>query len=173
MKTFFKLILLMLGFPPAATEEQKVEKLITMREARDCHNAMVATLLEITYKAAAWALFHWNLPWFFESPLISNPMNVKRAIGSLGWTVRELEDFRELQEGKMVPGKVGILVHCPDSEIKGTLMQHWVVWMGKDSKGNHLLHWGQKQELEVKTEEEMFALYRTGTPNCAFEVSKK
>lgn len=172
MKTFFKLIKLLLGFPPAPTEEQKTERLITMREKRDCHCAMVATLLGVTYKIAAWALWHWNLPWFFESPLISNPENVKRAIRSLGWKVRELKDFRELHEGLMVPGKVGILVHFPDSEIKGTLMQHWVVWMGRDENGQHLLHWGQKQKLEVKTQEEMYQLYRTGWPNCAFEVSK-
>lgn len=172
MKSLWKLIKRLLGFPPDPRPEQVGEHLITMREARDCHCAMVGTLLKISYEQASRALKHWNLPFFFESPVISNPLNVKRAIMSLGWAVREI-DWTELNTSDdLVPGKVAVLVHCPDSEIAGTLKQHWVVWFGRDSDGAHLLHWGIDQWFVTKPEGEMWALFRTSWPNCAFTVRK-
>lgn len=171
IKNIFKLIKRFLGFPPGPAEHQIGEKLITMREERDCHNAAVATACGVTYEHASKALWHWNLPGLLESPIISNPLNVVRAIKSLGFSADDKITWAQLSSGELPPGKVIVLVHEPDSEIKGLLNQHWVVWFGLDKDGNHLLHWGKSQEFVKKTHGEMFALFRTGWPNCAILVS--
>jgi hypothetical protein len=168
MKTLWRMFLELIGFPTPPRPEQIGEKLITMRQERDCHNPMAATLCGVTYEEAHKALWHFNLPFFLESPLLSNPLNVKRGIRKLGFEPVEI-GLTPLLTGKAVPGKVGVLVHDPANPI---FAQHWVVWMGKDSNDTHYLHWGQTQDLERKTKQELIDLVTLGTPNCVFEVRK-
>jgi hypothetical protein len=168
MKTLWRMFLELIGCPTPPRTEQIGEKLITMRQLRDCHNPMVATLCGVTYEQAHKALWHFNLPFFLESPLLSNPLNVKRGIRKLGFEPVEI-GLSPLLDGKATPGKVGVLVHDPDNPV---FAQHWVVWMGKDSNDTHYLHWGQTQDLERKTKQELIDLVTLGTPNCVFEVRK-
>lgn len=172
MKTLWRLIKRLLGFPMPPNDEQKTEKLITMREKRDCAVAAVATVCGVSYEAAHRALNHWDLPFFLESPLLSNPLNILRAVRSLGFEPDDKARISELLRNELIPGKVICLVHNPDGAVKGTLQQHWVVWMGKDSNDTHYLHWGQTQDLIAKTKKELIDLVTLGTPNCVFEVRK-
>ncbi len=169
MKTLWRLIKRLLGFPMPPNDEQKTEKLITMREKRDCAVAAVATACGVSYEAAHRALNHWDLPFFLESPLLSNPLNVKRGIKALGFNPVEI-GLSPLLNGTAMPGKVGVLVHDPKNPI---FAQHWAVWMGKDSNDTHYLHWGLTQDLERKTKQELIDLVTLGTPNCVFEVRKE
>lgn len=171
MKNLWALIKRFFGFPPGPSEEQKTEELITMREDRDCHVAAIATACGVSYEKASNALWHWNLPGLLESPILSNPMNVVRAIRALDFQADDRITWQQIADGGLPVGKVIILVHEPSSEIKGTLNQHWVVWLGKDYAGNHLLHWGQSQTLRKYAVGEVFSLFRTGWPNCAILVS--
>lgn len=166
MKTIWRWLLELLGYPTPPRSEQIGEKYVTMRQLRDCHNAMVATLCGVTYEQAHKALWHFNLPFFLESPILSNPENVKRGIRKLGFEPVEI-GLTPLLTGQATPGKVGVLVHDPDNPL---FAQHWVVWFGRDANGNHRLHWGQNQEFVVKTSSELIALVTAGWPNCVFEV---
>ncbi len=168
MKTLWRMLLELLGFPTPPRPEQIGEKLVTMRQLRDCHNPMVATLCGVTYEQAHKALWHFNLPLFFESPLISNPLNVKRGIKALGFEPVEI-GLSPLLNGTATPGKVGVLVHDPKNPI---FAQHWVCWFGRNLDGNHRLHWGQNQEFVIKTDAELIDLVISGWPNCVFEVKK-
>ena len=168
MKTLWRMFLELIGYPTPPRPEQIGEKLVTMRQLRDCHNAMVATLCGVTYEQAHKALWHFNLPWFLESPILSNPLNVKRGIRKLGFEPVEI-GLSPLLNGTATPGKVGVLVHDPDNPM---FAQHWVCWFGRDMAGNHRLHWGQNQEFVIKTDAELIDLVTGGWPNCIFEVRK-
>ncbi len=174
-KNIWKLIKRFIGFPPEPTEEQKTERLITMREARDCHVPAVAVACgtaigrRVSYEEASKALWHWNLPWFFESPLLSNPVNLQRGIEKLGCKVRNVI-ISELLRGELKPGAVICLMHDPSGDIAGTIGQHWVVWFGKDAAG-HLFHWGMKQALKTYSEKDTIDMLTSGWPNCIVEVS--
>lgn len=61
MKTLWRLIKRLLGFPMPPNDEQKAERLITMREKRDCAVAAVATACGVSYEAAHRALKHWEV----------------------------------------------------------------------------------------------------------------
>jgi hypothetical protein len=158
-----------MGFPPAATEEQKAEKLVTMRQLRDCHNAAVATACDVTYEQASKALWHWNLPGLLESPIISNPLNIMRGIKKLGYNA-ENATLTELLNGKLPAKKTIVLVHNDESAIKGILQQHWVVFMGIDSAEKYLFHWGYSQKLTAKTRQEVVDMVTSGWPNCLLVV---
>lgn len=168
MKILWRWLLELLGFPTPVRPDQIGETLITMRQLRDCHNAMVATLCGVTYEQAHKALWHFNLPFFLESPILSNPLNVKRGVKALGWEPVEI-GLSPLLNGTATPGKVGVLVHDPKNPI---FAQHWVCWFGRDMAGNHRLHWGQNQEFVIKTDAELIDLVTGGWPNCIFEVRK-
>lgn len=172
MKNLWKLIKLMLGFPPAANDEQRAERLITMREDRDCLVAAIATLLGISYEAAYKLLWHFNLPFFLESPILANPLNAVRAIRAAGWQANDKVKISELLKGEMEPGKVLCLVHNPAGFFQGILGQHWVVYMGMNAPGEYLFHWGQKQSLKVLTQAELVDMLTAGWPNCIISVSK-
>lgn len=171
LKNIINLIKRFLGFSPGPSEEQKTEKLITMRERRDCHNAAVATACGVTYEQASKALLHWNLFGPLESPLISNPLNVCRGIRKLGFKADDKIKISRLLKADLPPGKVICLMHDPSNDISGTLNQHWVVWFGKNPEGKHLFHWGQYQELRAYTEEETIDMLTSGSPNCIILVS--
>jgi hypothetical protein len=173
MKTIWRMFLELIGFPTPPRPEQIGERLVTMRQPRDCHNPMVATLCGVSYEQAHKALWHFNLPFFLESPLLSNPLNVKRGIRKLGFEPVEI-GLSPLLDGEAKPGKVGVLVHDPANPI---FAQHWVVWMGMQASAAgdelfHVLHWGQTQQLVYKTQRELIDLVTLGTPNCVFEVRK-
>ncbi len=178
-KNIWKLIKRLLGFPPAPKPEQVNEVLITMRESRDCHVAAVATACNevlkstgrrITYEAASKALWHWNLPFFLESPLLSNPLNLCRGIEKLGCKANDKIKISELLKGELKPGSIICLMHDPSGQISGIIGQHWVVWMGKDKDG-HLFHWGMKQALKTYSEKDTIDMLTSGWPNCIVEVS--
>lgn len=154
------------GYPTPPQPHQIGEKLVTMRQPRDCHTPMAATLCGVTYEQAHKALWHFNLPFFIESPLLSNPLNVKRGIKKLGFEPVEI-GLTPLLEGNATPGKVGVLVH---DRRNPWLFQHWVCWFGKDAVGNHLLHWGVCQELVPVPQKEFVEMVLYGFPNCVFEV---
>jgi hypothetical protein len=174
-KNLLKLIKRVLGFPPVPTPEQVNEVLITMREDRDCHVPAVATAcgtamgVRCSYELASRALWHWNLPWFFESPLLSNPLNLQRGIEKLGCKVRSVK-ISELLRGELKPGAVICLMHDPSGDIAGTIGQHWVVWFGKDATG-HLFHWGKSQKLRTYSEADTVDMLTSGWPNALYEVS--
>lgn len=169
MKTLWNLIKNLLGFPMGSPLD---EPMVTMREARDCHVAAVATACGITYEAASRALWHWNLPWFLESPIISNPWNVERAIRSLGFTIDKSAGVDQLINNSLPEGKVILLVHNPDSWWKSLLMQHWVVWFGNTPNG-HEIHWGKHSDnFELKTNDELRNLINKGWPTRVLVIRK-
>ena len=174
-KNIWKLIKRALGFPPAPTPEQLNEVLITMREERDCHNAAGATAAgvalgrRVSYEEASRAFNHWNLPWFFESPLLSNPLMMIRGMKRLGCKVRNVK-ISELLRGELKPGAVICLMHDPSGDIAGTIGQHWVVWMGKDIAG-HLFHWGKSQKLRTYSEADTIDMLTSGWPNALYEIT--
>ena len=174
-KNIWKLIKRLLGFPPAPTAEQVNEVLITMREDRDCAVAAVATAcgtamgVRCSYELASRALWHWNLPWFFESPLLSNPLNLQRGIEKLGCKVRSVK-ISELLRGELKPGAVICLMHDPSGDIAGTIGQHWVVWFGKDVTG-HLFHWDKSQKLRTYSEADTVDMLTSGWPNALYEIT--
>lgn len=170
-KNLLKLIKRILGFPPEPTEEQKTEKLVTMREERDCHNAAVATACGVTYEKASKALFHWNLFGPLESPLMSNPLNVCRGIRKLGFNAYDKIKISQILRGELPPGKVICLMHDSSGMISGILNQHWVVWFGMKN-GKHLFHWGQCQTLRSYSEQETVDMLTSGWPNCVILVSE-
>ena len=174
-KNIWKLIKRVLGFPPAPTAEQVNEVLITMREERDCHNAAGATAAgvalgrRVSYEEASRAFNHWNLPWFFESPLLSNPLMMQRGMNRLGCKVRSVK-ISELLRGELKPGAVICLMHDPSGDIAGTIGQHWVVWFGKDVTG-HLFHWGKSQKLRTYSEADTVDMLTSGWPNALYEIT--
>jgi hypothetical protein len=173
LKSLWRSIKRLLGFPEPANEEQQTEILITQREDRDCAVAAVATACGVTYEKAYKALWHWNLPFFLESPIFANPLNVTRAIKALGFQVNEKLKISELLKGELPPGKVICLMHNPAGAIAGTLQQHIVVWFGKDEGDMHLFHWGQKQSLRSYSEQETVNMLTVGWPNALWLVGEK
>ena len=168
VKTLWRMFLELIGYPTPPRPEQIGEKLVTMRQLRDCHIPAVATACGVTYEQAHKALWHFNLPWFLESPILSNPLNVKRGVKALGFTPVEI-GLSPLINNMATPGKVIVLVHDPKNPI---FAQHWVVWFGLGMDGKHRLHWGQYQDPVYKTQQELIDLVTAGTPNCVFEVRK-
>lgn len=176
LKNIWNLFKRMLGFSPSPSEAQKNEVLITMREDRDCHVAAVATAcgtamgVRCSYELASKALWHWNLPFFLESPLLSNPLNLQRGIEKLGCKVRSVK-ISELLRGEPRPGAVICLMHDPSGDIAGTIGQHWVVWFGLDEHRQHLFHWGKKQQLRTYSEQDTVDMLTSGWPNALYEVN--
>jgi hypothetical protein len=176
LKNILLLLKRFLGFPEPPNEEQKNELLITMRESRDCHVPAAAVTCgnalgrRVTYEEASRALWHWDLPWFLESPIMSNPLALQRGIRKLGCTPNDKITISELLKGELPPGRIICLMHDPSNALMGTLGQHWVVWMGKDEGGCHLFHWGMSQSLRSYPEEIVIPMLTSGWPNCIIQV---
>ena len=165
VKTLIRWLKGLFGYPMPPRPEQVGETLVTMREERDCLVAAIATLLGITYEAAHRLVWHFNLPGFLESPLLSNPLNAERALKKANANPRQI-GLTNLLNGTARPGKVLVLVHDPDNPL---FAQHWVVWLGiKNDK--HQLAWGNSQTPVEKTSQEMIDLVTLGWPNCLIEV---
>lgn len=166
LKTLWRMFLELIGYPTPPRPEQIGEALVTMREARDCLVAAIATLLGITYEAAHKAIGHRNLPSFLESPLLSNPMVAVNSLKRLGRSPM-LIGLTPLLNGSATSGKVLVLLHDPDNPF---LSQHWVVWFGRSVDGTHRLAWGNSQEFILKTDAELIDLVTKGWPNCIIEA---
>jgi hypothetical protein len=171
MKTLIRWLKLLLGYPMPPRPEQIGERLVTMREERDCLVAAIATLLEVSYEVAHRLVWHFNLPGFLESPLLSNPLNAERALKKANANPRQI-GLTNLLNGTARPGKVLVLVHDPENPL---FAQHWVVWFGTTPNATcdeilHMLHWGQNQDFVYKTQQEMIDLVTAGWPNCIIEV---
>lgn len=165
VKTLIRWLKGLLGYPMPPRPEQVGEVLVTMREKRDCLVAAIATLLGITYEAAHRLVWHFNLPGFLESPLLSNPLNAERALKKANANPRQI-GLTNLLNGTAHPGKVLVLVHDPKNPI---FAQHWLVWFGIKN-GQHQLAWGNSQTLVEKTSPELVELVTAGWPNCLIEV---
>lgn len=172
-KLFWYRIITLFGWPMPPTDEQKEEKLVTMREKRDCHVPVIANTCGVKYEQAHKAARHFNLPWLFESPIFSNPWNVCRAIRSLGFEADDSITWAQIKSRELPVGKLIILVHEPSNDVKGTLMQHWLTVESYRADGYFGLHWGKKQELVYKSEGDLLALFKSGIPACAILVSEK
>ena len=132
---------------------------------RDCAVAAVGTACNVSYAEAATALNHVDLPGPLESPILSNPWNLYRALVRLGFWKRNIT-LQMLLKGDCKPGETIVLV-------KGSqLEQHWVVWMGCHAEGWHLFYWGDNDRLRLYNNESVKKLFLTAWPNCAFQVYK-
>lgn len=169
----------LLGYPPLPTEEQKTERLITMRcgGGRDCavpvtgNSTTAAGGVKITYEQAHNALHHADLPGPLESPLLSNPKWLCLAIESLGFKANDKAEVTQLLNGELPPGATIVLWHAPGT-VGGLLGQHWITYEGQDENDLFLFHWGKRQELKVKSRDEVIAGITNGSPNCIIVVSK-
>lgn len=166
-------VITLFGWPMPPTDEQKEEKLVTMRESRDCAVAALATACEIPYEAAHNALFHANLPFFLESPVMSNPKWLCDAIERAGFKADDAAKITQLINGDLPKGKVICLMHNPANAILATLQSHWVVFMGIDDQNNYLFHWGRSQNIRCLKKAEMVELLTAGWPNCCIVIKKK
>ena len=164
-----------LGWPPLPTDEQTTENLITMRERRDCHIPASAVACgnalgrRVSYEEASLALWHWNLPFFLESPIMSNPVSLSDGIKRLGCKVRHIT-ISSLLNGDAQGGRVICLMHSPQNDIMGTIQSHWVVYMGTNNQGQYLFHWGQNQDLKSLNRKDVIDMLTSGFPNCLMEV---
>jgi hypothetical protein len=172
VKTILRWLRGLLGYPMPPEPHQIGERFVTMREARDCHVAAIATACGVTYEQAHKACKHHNLPFFLESPIYSNPLALIAAIERLGCRVENLK-ISELLHGGMPAGKVVCLVHNPTNAIAATLQSHWVVYMGTSDGGEYLFHWGKSQVLEALTRKELIDMLTAGWPNAVFRVESE
>ena len=161
------------GYPTPPRPEQVGEKLVTMREPRDCAVAALATACEISYEAAHKALFHSDLPFFLESPLMSNPKWLRAAIERAGFKADDTAKITQLINGDLPSGKTICLVHNPVNAIFATLQSHWVVFMGINQNNEYMFHWGQKQDLRCIKKAELVETLTAGWPNCCIVIKKK
>lgn len=170
-KRIYNRILGLLGYPKAPRPEQIGERLVTMRcdGGRDCAVPVVANALGITYEKAHNALHHADLPGPLESPLMSNPLWLCRAIESLGYEANDSITLTEFLNGPMPTGKVIVLMHDPKNFYRGLLNQHWVTYEGRVGD-SYLFHWGLTQDLVARSKEQVIKLITCGFPNCIIRV---
>ena len=160
------------GYPPPPEPEQIGERLITMRKAaggRDCAVAAIANACGVSYEAAWKLLSHKDLPGPLESPLLSNPLWLCRAIENGDREADESITVTQLLSGELPPAKTIVLWHAAGA-VGGLLGQHWVNYMGQNDAGEYLFHWQTSQALRVKTRAEVIAGVTNGSPNCIIEV---
>jgi hypothetical protein len=170
LRNFWKLLKLLLGFPPEPTEAQKNEEIPTMRQSRDCAVPAVALACGVKYEQAYKALWHWDLPLFLESPLLSNPLNLKRAIKALGKTYRDDLNWVGIDNGQYEPMRLILLVKLDTNLITAILFQHWVVVGKKNADNTFDVYWGDKQEPRKIKREDLYKMYHTGVLKDAIEV---
>ena len=133
---------------------------------RDCAVAAVGTATGTTYEQAANALNHVDLPGPLESPILSNPINLYRAIARLGFWKRNLT-WADLLAGNFAPMRAIVL-------IKNSLIeQHWIVLGVTTMRGGrreYRAYWGNSEKPRTLTENQLKEYFLTSWPNCAFEV---
>jgi hypothetical protein len=173
IKNFWRALKFILGFPPEPTEEQKNEEIPTMRQARDCAVPVVAITCGTTYEKAYKALWHWDLPFFFESPLLSNPLNVMRAIKALGFIPDDNVKWSDIESGNYVPKKLIILVKLETNFITALWYQHWVVVGQKNADNSFEVFWGDSQKPRTITASKLHAMFSAGVLKCGIKVENK
>jgi len=169
LKNLWNLIKRVLGFPPGPADWQIGETIVTMREDRDCLVAAIATAAGVTYEVAAKAIGHFNLPWFLESPMLSNPVVAVKALKELGCNPDDKITLEQIQACDIPAMKLIILIHDYSSPFKAMVNQHWVVWGGVNPKSSEscLIYWGNSHEPRSIHMQELKAFYKAGWPNCA------
>lgn len=163
------------GYPPAPEAHQIGERLITMRRGaggRDCAVSALANALGITYEEAWDLLSHKDLPGPLESPILSNPLWLCRAIEKAGFKANDKIKLTALLSGELPPRKTIVLWHAPGM-VGGFLGQHWINYEGMNSTFEWLFHWQTSQNLKIKTKQEVIDGVTNGAPNCIISVSEK
>jgi len=169
-KSLWRAIKLLTGFPPEPTEEQKTEVIPTMRQLRDCAVAAVAFACGVSYEKAYKALWHWDLPFFLESPLLSNPLNLKRAIRALGKKFKDDINWVYVDNKMYKPCKLILLVKSDTNLFSAIWFQHWVVIGNKNEDETFDVFWGDSQEPRKIKREELYSMYSTGILKDAMEI---
>lgn len=162
-------IKLLLGYPPKPQPHQVNEKFTTMRLDRDCLPVAISNATGKTYEECYLAVGHKDLPFWLESPLLSNPFNAVRALRKLGFNPDDTITVNSLRSHPEWAGKVMILTHNPKSVIASFWQQHWVVWDG-EVNGLHRIIWGTSQNYKYYSHEALTALFESGWPDCAILV---
>ena len=142
--------------------------IVLMQEERDCAVAAIGTALSVIYEQAAKALNHANLPGPLESPLLSNPWTLYRAISRLGFWKKNLT-WMQVKSCEAMPGKIIMLVK------QDLLTQHWIVWDGtlNANEGKfHRVFWGNSEEPRYYPEAKLDEMLHKAPPYCIFEVYK-
>lgn len=135
---------------------------------RDCAVAAIGTACNVSYDQAAKALNHVDLPGSLESPILSNPWNLYRALIRLGFWKKNITLTMLLADDAKA---YDTIVLVKESFLK----QHWVVYAGtqineKTGKMQYRFLWGDSDNVRIKSEEETILLFLTAGPNCAFQV---
>lgn len=141
---------------------------ILMREERDCHNAAIGTACQVTYEQASRATGHINLPGPFESPIISNPWNLYRALINLGFWKRNIV-LHDILTCNYEHDKTIVLLHAPNDPY---LSQHWIVLSTCDVFGFYKAYFGDKTEPRFIRRDDFSQMFLAGQPKCAFQVYK-
>lgn len=158
-----------LGEPLRQAREAVLEVLmvVLMRAETDCEEAACATATGRTWEELHKALGKKGMPNSIEDPVASSPVNVKRAVESLGFRCDEV-GLDAILHGRATPGKTVVLVHNPESPLMG---QHWCVWQGIRSDGFHLFSWGGKLEYRAYSGARVAQFVTAGKlPQCVFTV---
>jgi hypothetical protein len=169
LKNLWKLLRLILGFMPEPTPEQLAQKIPLMRQKNDCAVPAVAIACGVKYEEAYRALWHWDLPFWLESPIFSNPMNLIRAIKALGKHPDDSITWEDITGGKCEPDRVIILVKNPENLFTAIMQEHWVV-LHKIEGDDALCYWGNKEKPKHVPLSELKEMFECGAWKCAIEV---
>lgn len=162
-------IKLLLGYPPKPQPHQVNEQFTTMRLDRDCLPVALSNATKRSYEECYLAVGHKDLPFFLESPFLSNPINAVRAIKKLGFDCDDTVTISSLRSHPEWAGKVLILTHNPKSFVSAIWQQHWVVWDGEEN-GLHKIIWGTGQKHRYLSFESLNSIFSAGWPDCAILV---
>lgn len=166
----------MLGYPRKPQPHQVGEAIVTQREDRDCLVVAVANACKISYEKAHGAVHHADLPFFFESPIMSNHWNAFRTLESLGKNTRELGEIDDLlrPDYQQYAGRILLLLHDPTSTVSSIVNQHWVVWNGYfPEMERHALLWGNSQLEKLKKHPTLEKMFTAGWPDCGIIIEWK
>lgn len=139
---------------------------VLMRGQTDCEEAAGGTATGRTWEELHAALGKKGIPNSLEDPIAGNPVNLKRAIESLGFRCDEV-GLSAILHGKATPGKTICLIHGLSHPF---LAQHWVVWAGILSDGKHAFWWGDSAGTRALDPQLVADLITKGAPNCVFTV---
>lgn len=141
--------------------------IVLMREERDCHNAAIGTVCQVSYEQASKATGHKDLPRDLESPVFSNPLNMYRALINLGFWKKNIT-WANIERGEYKADSTIVLLHNPQ---KPFLSQHWIV-LGERNNLEYKCFFGDKIEPKIISQKQFKEYFLKGWPNCAFEVYK-
>lgn len=140
---------------------------VLMRHSNDCEVAVIATACHIPYEKAAEALGYGKLPKQISDPIIGNPINLYKALISLGFWKKNIT-LTELLSGSAESGTTIVLIHNPQSP---TMQQHWVIYCGS-LNGKTILNLGHSKNGQAFDADVMTKLFTRGFPNCAMQIYK-